>query len=95
MSDTRTESDGRVAQGRGDHPTGRHLTAVESHDATRAGRRPSTTPAYYQGRPAGLWLDAFGSGRRRSALDNKAATARDDVSPSDEAVAAHRPGHAA
>lgn len=94
MSVTRTESDGHVAQGRGDHPTGRHLTAVESQDATRAGRRPSTTPAYYQGRPAGLWLDVFGSGRRRSG-DGKPTTTRDDLPAADESVAAHRQGHAA
>lgn len=72
-----------------------HLTAVETHDATRAGRRPSTTPAYYQGRPAGLWLDAFGKDRRRSAAVDKPATARGDVLAAEESLASHRPGHAA
>jgi hypothetical protein len=83
MSVTRTDS------------TERHLTAVETHDVTRAGRRPSTTPAYYQGRPAGLWLDVFGKGRRRSSAVDKPATARVDVPAAQESLAAHRPGHAA
>jgi hypothetical protein len=95
MSVTRTESGTSMAQARGDRPTGHHLTAVESHDATWAGRRPSTTPAYYHGRPAGLWLNVFGRDRRRSAADGTPTTTRSDPPAADESVAAHRPGQAA
>ena len=95
MSVTRTESGTRVAPAREDQPTEPHLTAVESHDATRAGRRPSTTPAYYQGRPASLWLNVFGRDRRRSAVDGTSTTVRSGLPAADESVAAHRPGDAA
>jgi hypothetical protein len=73
----------------------RHLTAVETRNATRAGRRPSTTPAYYQGRPAGLWLEVFGKDRRRTAAVDEPATARGDVPATEESQASRRPGHAA
>jgi hypothetical protein len=95
MSVIRTESGTRVGQARGDQPTGHHLTAVEGHDATRAGRRPATTPAYYQGRPADLWLKVFGRDRRRSAADSTPTTTRSDLPATDESVAAHRRGQAA
>lgn len=43
--------------------------------------RPSTTPAYYRGRPAEFWLDLFGQARRRaaSAAGEKPSRERGDV----------------
>jgi hypothetical protein len=59
VSITRAETASLVTRGRDDHLTGRHLAAVDGLDARRPDR-PSTTPAYYLGRPASLWLDVFG-----------------------------------
>jgi len=59
VSIARAETASLVTRGRDDHLTGRHLAAVDGLDARRPDR-PSTTPAYYLGRPASLWLDVFG-----------------------------------
>jgi hypothetical protein len=76
---------GTVSQGtrpaRG-HRTGRRPIAGGPGPAYRD--RPSTTPAYYRGRPASFWLDLFGQARRRAAstAGEKSSRERGDV-PSD------------
>lgn len=61
------------------HRTGRRPIAGDPGTAYRD--RPSTTPAYYLGRPAGFWLDLFGQARRRAAstAGEKSSRKRGDV----------------
>jgi len=57
--------------------------ACATSQGPRAGTRPSATPAYYLGRPAGFWLDLFGRTRRggASADDKKPSRERGHVAP--------------
>ena len=57
-------ADGGIRPARG-HRTRRRPIAGDPDAAYRD--RPSTTPAYYRGRPASFWLDLFGQARRRAA----------------------------
>jgi hypothetical protein len=79
-------------------PTTRHLVAVGDPAATRPGRS-SCTPAYYQGRPAGLLLEIFGGSRRRRAASAGGQPSREHggVRGTDgrEAARRARAGHAA
>jgi hypothetical protein len=98
VSITRAETASPVTRGRDDHLTGRHLAAVDDLDARRPDR-PSTTPAYYLGRPASLWLDVFGRKGRRttSTAGDRPSRERGDIRSSDEPRGSHRalPGNAA
>lgn len=58
------------AAGQGTRPTRGHRTRrrlIAGDPGTAYRDRPSTTPAYYRGRPASFWLDLFGQARRRAA----------------------------
>jgi hypothetical protein len=62
-----------------------HTLQVGTAPARSAARRPAGAPAYYLGRPAEMWLNAF---RRNWSRPERRAQSRDDGGESDGAASA-------
>jgi hypothetical protein len=62
-----------------------HTLRVGTAPARSAATRPAAAPAYYLGRPAEMWLNAF---RRSWSRPEPRAQSRDDGSGDDRAVSA-------
>ncbi len=79
LSVTSVGATGQGTRPAGGHRAGHRPMAGDSGPAYRD--RPSTTPAYYRGRPADFWLDHFGQTRRRTAstADKKSSRKHADV----------------
>jgi hypothetical protein len=79
VSVTSGDAAGRETRPARDHRTERRPIVGDPDPAYQD--RPSTTPAYYRGRPASFWLDHFGRARHRaaSAAGQESSRKRGDV----------------